>query len=92
MFQLEGYQVERELGVGGQAKVYLATQESFDRKVAIKVLLEQYAEDKEFAARFLREAKTVAGLSHQNIIPVYDFGQKDGTYYMLHGHGVPARW
>ena len=80
---MEGYQVERELGVGGQAKVYLATQESFGRKVAIKVLLQQYAEDKEFAARFLREAKTVAGLSHQNIIPVYDFGQKDGTYYMV---------
>lgn len=83
MFELRGYKVERELGVGGQAKVYLATQESFQRKVAIKVLLDAYAEDKEFAERFLREARTVASLSHPHIIPVYDFGQVDGTFYMV---------
>ena len=83
MLELPGYKVHGELGVGGQARVYLATQTSFDRKVAIKVLLPQYAENGEFAERFLREAKTVASLSHPHIIPVYDFGQANGSYYMV---------
>ena len=83
MLELPGYKVHGELGVGGQAKVYLATQESFGRKVAIKVLLPQYAESSEFAERFLREAKTVSSLSHPHIIPVYDFGQANGSYYMV---------
>lgn len=83
MLSLPGYKVHGELGIGGQARVYLATQESFGRKVAIKVLLPQYAESSEFAERFLREAKTVASLSHPHIIPVYDFGQANGSYYMV---------
>ncbi|MFN3714093.1 MAG: serine/threonine-protein kinase [Alcanivoracaceae bacterium] len=81
--ELPGYKIHGELGVGGQARVWLATQESFGRKVAIKALLPQYAENKEFAERFLREAKTVANLSHPHIIPVYDFGQSNGSYYMV---------
>jgi serine/threonine protein kinase len=81
--ELPGYKIHGELGVGGQARVWLATQESFGRKVAIKELLPQYAENKEFAERFLREAKTVASLSHPHIIPVYDFGQSNGSYYMV---------
>lgn len=83
MINIPGYRIEGELGKGGQARVYLATQESFQRKVAIKVLLEEYANDGEFADRFLREARTVAHLSHPNIVPVYDFGQAGGTYFMV---------
>jgi len=64
------------------AAVYLGVQEAFDRKVAIKILTPKTTADEEFAARFLREAKTVAQLSHANIIPVYDFGSVDGYYYM----------
>jgi serine/threonine protein kinase len=83
MLSLPGYKVHGEIGVGGQAKIYLATQESFGRKVAIKVLLPQFAENKEFVERFLREAKTVASMGHPHIIPVYDFGNVDNSYYMI---------
>ena len=64
------------------AAVYLGVQETFDRKVAIKILTPKTIADEEFAARFLREAKTVAQLAHSNIIPVYDFGSMDGFHYM----------
>ena len=83
MIELPGYKVHGEVGLGGQAKIYLATQESFGRKVAIKVLLPQFAENKEFVERFLREARTVASLGHPHIIPVYDFGQIGSSYYMV---------
>lgn len=65
------------------ALVFLATQTAFKRQVAIKVLAPAYASDHEFAQRFLQEAETVASLSHPNIIPVYDFGQREGTFYMV---------
>lgn len=81
--RLPGYKIEREIGSGGQAKVYLAIQESFQRKVAIKVLLPSVAEDHQFTERFLREAHIVASLSHSYIIPVYDFGQQDDVFYMV---------
>ena len=64
------------------AAVYLGTQETFGRKVAIKILAPKTIADEEFATRFLREAKTVAQLAHSNIIPVYDFGEVGGYYYM----------
>lgn len=82
MFELSGYSNCKQIGSGGQAKVYLATQDSFQRNVAIKVLLPEFADDVEFTERFLREARTVASLSHPHIIPVYDFGQLDGAFYM----------
>ncbi|HSC74620.1 MAG TPA: serine/threonine-protein kinase [Pseudomonadales bacterium] len=83
MFELQGYTITRKIGEGGMALVYLATQNAFKRQVAIKVLSPAYASDYEFAQRFLRESETVASLSHASIIPVYDFGQKDGTFYMV---------
>lgn len=86
MITIPGYRIEGELGKGGQARVYLATQESMQRRVAIKVLLDEYANDDEFAERFLREARTVANLSHPGIVPVYDFGQAEGTYFMVMEH------
>ena len=82
-FSLPGYSDIRPLGSGGMAVVYSATQDSFDRKVAIKVLKSEYTADKEFAKRFLQEAKIVASLSHPHIIPVYDFGNVDDAYYMV---------
>ena len=83
MFELPGYSDVRQIGAGGMALVYRATQVSFKRQVAIKVLMPTYASDSQFAERFLREAETVASLSHPHIIPVYDFGQRDGTFYMV---------
>lgn len=80
--KIPGHKIERKIGQGGMAAVYLGVQEAFDRKVAVKILTPKTTADEEFAARFLREAKTVAQLSHANIIPVYDFGSLDGYYYM----------
>lgn len=82
MDEIPGYKIKRKLGSGGMADVYLATQLSFDRDVAIKVLLPETAGNKEFTARFVREAKIVASLSHPHIIPVYQVGKAGGTYYM----------
>ncbi len=80
--KLPGHKLERKVGQGGMAAVYLGVQEAFDRKVAVKILEPKTIADEEFAARFLREAKTVAQLSHRHIIPVYDFGSLEGYYYM----------
>ncbi len=95
MFELPGYAIIRKIGEGGMAQVFLATQTAFKRQVAIKVLAPAYAADYEFAGRFLREAETVASLSHASIIPVYDFGQRDGTFYMVMEYlpgGDLAQW
>ena len=71
------------LGSGGMAQVYLAHDEVLDRDVALKILRHQYAEDEEFVERFRREARNAAGLSHPNIVSVYDQGRsEDGAYYI----------
>jgi serine/threonine protein kinase len=80
--ELWGYTIHKPLGAGGMATVFLGTQESFGRKVAIKVLDPDNSHDEEQASRFIREAKMVAGLAHPNIIPVYDVGQNNGNIYM----------
>jgi serine/threonine protein kinase len=77
------YIVERLLGSGGMAQVYLAHDEVFDRQVALKILRDQYPEDEELVERFRREARSAASLSHPNIVSVYDQGRsKDGVYYI----------
>ncbi len=77
------YTLAELLGSGGMAQVYLAHDEVLDRAVAIKVLRGPYAEDEEFVERFRQEARSAAGLSHPNIVSVYDQGRsEDGDYYM----------
>jgi beta-lactam-binding protein with PASTA domain/serine/threonine protein kinase len=76
------YRIIRKLGSGGMANVYLAEDEDLGRRVAIKILNERYAEDDLFIERFRREAKSAAGLSHPNIVSIYDRGQAEGTYYI----------
>ena len=76
------YLVERRIGSGGMADVYLARDESLGRNVAIKVLADRYARDDAYAERFRREASAAAGLSHPNIVGVYDRGQADGSSYI----------
>ncbi|ARU54252.1 serine/threonine protein kinase [Oleiphilus messinensis] len=93
--EIPGYTISRELGRGGMATVYLGVQESFGRKVAIKVLDAKVAQDQEFAERFLREARIVAGLSHPHIVPVYDVGLQNEHYYMTMDYlsgGVLPQW
>ena len=75
-------QVLRRLGRGGMADVYLATQVSLDRQVAVKVLRPNLANDNSYVERFRREARAAAKLSHPNIVQVYEVGQWDGLHYI----------
>jgi eukaryotic-like serine/threonine-protein kinase len=76
------YRILRRLGSGGMATVYLAEDEELGRRVAIKILSERYANDEAFIERFRREAKSAAGLSHPNVVSIYDRGEAEGTYYI----------
>src|SRR3954465_8904608 len=76
------YRVARKLGTGGMANVYLAEDQELGRSVAIKMLDERHSQDEQFVERFRREAKNAAGLSHPNIVSIYDRGQAEGTYYI----------
>ncbi len=76
------YKVVRKLGTGGMANVYLAEDQELGRRVAIKMLDDRHAQDEQFVERFRREAKNAAGLSHPNIVSIYDRGQAEGTYYI----------
>lgn len=81
VLEIPGYRLHGELGKGGMAEVYLATQESLHRKVAIKVL--RSADDEEFSRRFVREAHIVASLNHPSIITIHDIDRlADGRYYL----------
>src|SRR3989441_2633813 len=64
------------------ANVYLAEDQELGRRVAIKMLDERHAQDEQFVERFRREAKNAAGLSHPNIVSIYDRGEAEGTYYI----------
>ena len=76
------YRILRKLGSGGMANVYLAEDEDLGRRVAIKILNDRYANDESFIERFRREAKSAAGLTHPNIVSIYDRGEAEGTYYI----------
>lgn len=71
---IPGYTIERELGVGGMARVYLAVQTSLERRVALKVMAPALAADPSFSKRFLREARTIAALTHPNVVAIYEVG------------------
>src|SRR5215510_467135 len=77
------YRLERMLGRGGMAAVWLGHDERLDRPVAVKVLADTIASDPGFVARFRREAKTAAGLSHPNLVEVYDFSEEDERPYLV---------
>ncbi|HTD36586.1 MAG TPA: Stk1 family PASTA domain-containing Ser/Thr kinase [Candidatus Limnocylindrales bacterium] len=77
------YRVDGTLGNGGMANVYVGTDTLLRRRVAIKVLREQYASDDDFVKRFSYEAQAAAKLSHPNIVNVFDFGREDHSYYIV---------
>ncbi len=77
------YRVADVLGRGGMAVVYLARDDELDRPVAIKVLAGHLADDTVFRDRFVREARLAAGLSHPNIVQIYDAGEDDGNPYIV---------
>src|SRR5206468_1249765 len=76
------YRIVRKLGTGGMANVYLAEDQELGRRVAIKILDDRHASDEQFVERFRREAQNAAGLSHPNIVSIYDRGEAEGTYYI----------
>jgi serine/threonine-protein kinase len=76
------YKVLKKLGSGGMATVYLAEDQELGRRVAIKILNAKHASDEQFVERFRREASSAAGLSHPNIVQIYDRGKAEGTYYI----------
>src|SRR6187200_1542493 len=77
------YSLQRELGRGGMGIVYLARDVQLDRDVAIKVLPTELARTPESRARFLREARTAAGLSHPNIVPIHRVGEAGGFVFFV---------
>jgi len=80
--QIDRYSIKGELGRGGMATVYLAHDPRFGRDVAIKVL-PQYSNDENTRGRFQREARTIAALEHQAIVPVYDYGEDNGQLFLV---------
>jgi serine/threonine-protein kinase len=76
------YRVISRIGTGGMADVFLAEDLQLGRQIALKILHRRFAEDTEFVERFRREASSAAGLSHPNIVSVFDRGEWDGTYYI----------
>ena len=77
------YQIVEQIGRGGMATVFKAYQPSMDRYVAIKILPSHFTEDASFMGRFTQEARTLARLEHPHILPVHDYGEQDGTTYLV---------
>lgn len=77
------YRIIEQLGQGGMATVYKAYHASLDRYVALKVLHPAFHQDQTFTMRFQREARVVARLEHQNIVPIYDYAEHEGRPYLV---------
>jgi serine/threonine-protein kinase len=77
------YEIIRIIGEGGMANVYLAEDTILNRKVAVKVLRGDLANDEKFVRRFQREALSASSLSHPNIVEIYDVGEDDGNFYIV---------
>src|SRR5437763_16928284 len=77
------YELRRHVARGGMAEVYLAHDRLLDRPVALKVLFPGRSVDRSFVERFRREAQAAANLSHPNIVSVYDWGEEEGTYFIV---------
>ncbi|HEY6429773.1 MAG TPA: Stk1 family PASTA domain-containing Ser/Thr kinase, partial [Acidimicrobiales bacterium] len=77
------YELTHLVARGGMAQVYRAVDRQLDRPVALKVLFPELSVDRAFVERFRREAQAAANLSHPNIVPVFDWGEDDGTYFIV---------
>lgn len=82
-WRLGSYQLQRKLGEGGMAQVYLARDIRLGRDVAVKVLDRKLADRPGFRERFMREARLAASLDHPNIVPLYDFGDEDALFLVM---------
>src|SRR5699024_1149418 len=79
----ERYRIEKTIGGGGMANVYLAQDMILDREVAIKVLRLEFANYHKFIARYDREAQAATSLTHSNIVSIYDVGEEGNILYMV---------
>jgi eukaryotic-like serine/threonine-protein kinase len=77
------YRLQRLLGAGGMATVWLAEDASLARPVAVKVMADTLAADRDWVRRFEREARAAASLSHPNVVPVFDYGAEDGRPFLV---------
>jgi tRNA A-37 threonylcarbamoyl transferase component Bud32 len=77
------YELNHLIARGGMAEVYRAHDRLLDRPVALKVLFPELSVDRSFVERFRREAQAAANLSHPNIVPVFDWGEDSGTYFIV---------
>ena len=77
------YEIEKLIGEGGMANVYLAHDTILDREVAVKVLRGDLAGDEKFVRRFQREALNASSLSHPNIVEIYDVDEDDGNFFIV---------
>ncbi len=83
MFLGDRYEILEQIGIGGMADVYKARCHKLNRLVAIKVLKEEFCNDKNFVSKFRAEAQAAAGLSHPNIVSIYDVGDEDEIHYIV---------
>lgn len=83
MFISNRYEILEKVGSGGMSDVYKARCHKLNRFVAIKVLKNEFSEDKNFVSKFRVEAQNAAGLAHPNIVSVYDVGEDQGLYYIV---------
>jgi eukaryotic-like serine/threonine-protein kinase len=77
------YAIEERVATGGMGTVFVATDERLGRRVAVKVLKEEFADDPRFVERFRREARAAGALSHPNVAGVYDFGEDSDRHFMV---------
>jgi hypothetical protein len=80
--ELAGHRIESLLGMGGMSVVYLAEDLRLRRKVALKLLSSDLAEDESFRERFLRESELAASIDHPNIVPIYEAGATDELLFI----------
>ena len=83
MFLGDRYEILEKIGVGGMAEVYKAKCHKLNRLVAIKVLKKEFCDDENFVARFKAEAQAAAGLSHPNVVSIFDVGDEGELHYIV---------
>lgn len=83
MYLSDRYEIVGKVGAGGMSDVYKAKDHILGRFVAIKVLKQEFSEDRNFVTKFRTEAQSAAGLEHPNIVNIYDVGSEEGMYYIV---------
>ena len=80
--QLGHYRIQSHIGAGGMGEVYLATDEKLGRKIALKLLPDEFANDADRLRRFITEAKAASATDHPNIVVIHEIGEADGIHYI----------